>query len=98
VDAPIPGTRRRADLLFRGARVAVFVDGCFWHSCPIHRTSPKANGEWWRQKLEANERRDRDTDALLQKAGWHAVRVWEHEKPSVAAKRVENLVKPQNVR
>src|SRR5688572_8156631 len=61
VDLPLPGTRRRGDLVFTTARVAVFVDGCFWHGCPRHATAPKANAAWWREKLDANRRRDRDT-------------------------------------
>lgn len=81
VDAPLPlpRSRRRADLLFRGAHVAVFVDGCYWHSCPEHRTQPRSNAEWWRGKLADNVRRDRDTDAALSVAGWRVVRIWEHE-------------------
>jgi len=84
----LPGTRRRADLVFSSKRVAVFVDGCFWHSCPIHGTQPKANGSWWLDKLETNRRRDRDTDRRLAEAGWHVIRVWEHEAPAEAAARI----------
>lgn len=90
--APIPG-RRRADLVFSRAKVAVYVDGCFWHSCPTHATIPKANREWWVAKLEANTRRDRDTDARLAEAGWAVVRVWEHEPVDKAARRVESVVR-----
>src|SRR5438105_2581206 len=61
--APISGLRRRADIVFSAARVAVFVDGCFWHGCPDHGTWPKTNGNWWREKIQANKRRDADTDA-----------------------------------
>lgn len=86
--SPLPGARRRADLVFEGARVAVYVDGCFWHGCPEHGTWPKRNAEWWREKIEANRRRDRDTDARLRAAGWAVVRVWEHEEPTAAAGRV----------
>nr|WP_211298926.1 very short patch repair endonuclease [Kineococcus rhizosphaerae] len=94
VDSTPPGTnrRRRADLVFRGAKVAVFVDGCFWHSCPIHLHPPKANEDWWRVKLASITARDRDTDALLSGAGWHVVRVWEHEGPVAAADRVHGIV------
>lgn len=66
----------------------MFVDGCFWHSCPVHATHPKANAGWWRAKLEATVRRDRDTDTRLAAAGWAVVRVWEHEPPAEAADRV----------
>ncbi|WP_366146409.1 very short patch repair endonuclease [uncultured Pseudokineococcus sp.] len=90
VDAAPPGTnrRRRADVLLRGERVALFVDGCFWHSCPQHLHLPRANREWWRQKLASVVARDRDTDLGLQAAGWLPLRVWEHEPAQVAAARV----------
>ncbi|AOD24240.1 very short patch repair endonuclease [Rhodococcus sp. p52] len=90
--APLPGMRRRADLVFPRRRVAVYVDGCFWHSCPQHATFPKNNAEWWAAKLAANVQRDRDTDARLQAAGWTVVRVWEHEDPVVAATHVEDAL------
>jgi DNA mismatch endonuclease (patch repair protein) len=91
--APIRGLRRRADLVFAKPRVAVYVDGCFWHRCPLHATSPKANGEWWSEKLDANVRRDRDTDERLTDAGWHVIRIWEHEDPVVAADWIEAAVR-----
>jgi DNA mismatch endonuclease (patch repair protein) len=90
---PVPGLRRQADLVFAGPRVAVFVDGCFWHSCPDHATSPKSNGAWWAAKLAGNVERDRDTDRRLAEAGWTVVRVWEHEDPARAAERVAAAVK-----
>lgn len=93
VDLKVLGSRRRADIVFVGARVAVFVDGCFWHSCPLHGTNPKNNAEWWSEKLSANVRRDRDTDAALANADWIVVRVWEHERPFSAADRVEATVR-----
>jgi DNA mismatch endonuclease (patch repair protein) len=95
VDRTPPGTnrRRRADLVFRGARVAVFVDGCFWHSCPVHLHLPKANAEWWRAKLASITARDRDTDEQLARAGWLAHRVWEHEDVVEAADRIERLLR-----
>ena len=68
-----------ADIVFAAAKVAVFVDGCFWHGCPDHATWPKANEEFWREKIETNRLRDRDTDRRLAEAGWSVVRVWEHE-------------------
>ncbi|WP_233608252.1 very short patch repair endonuclease [Nocardia stercoris] len=87
--APLPGLRRRADLVFPRLRVAVYVDGCFWHSCPEHATFPKRNAEWWAAKLAGNVARDRDTDARLTTAGWLVVRVWEHESAALAADRVQ---------
>jgi len=94
VDQPLAGMpRRRADVLFTRARVAVFVDGCFWHSCPLHATSPTTNAEWWSKKLLRNVERDRDTDARLITAGWSVLRFWEHEEAIHAADAVERLVK-----
>lgn len=86
--APEPRLRRRADIVFTRARVAVFIDGCFWHDCPIHGSSPKSNSEWWRNKLAANVRRDRDTDSRLQDAGWTVLRIWEHESAAKAVARI----------
>lgn len=94
VDAPpLPELRRRADLVFRGPRIAVFVDGCFWHRCPQHGTTPIANHNWWLAKLERNRERDRDTDLRLRKAGWRVIRVWEHDPIGSAANRVERAVR-----
>ncbi len=90
--APLPGLRRRADILFARAKVAVFVDGCFWHRCPEHGNAPKSNAAWWLVKLEGNVARDRDTDAQLTAAGWLVVRVWEHEATTLAADRVTSCV------
>lgn len=94
VDAPILGSiRRRPDIVFPRARVAVFVDGCFWHGCPEHASWPKANGTFWREKIETNQVRDRDTDRRLAAAGWFVVRVWEHEDADQAADRLEKIVR-----
>ncbi|NMD95435.1 very short patch repair endonuclease [Rhodococcus sp. BL-253-APC-6A1W] len=92
--APWPGVRRRADLVFPRRRVAVYVDGCFWHRCPLHATDPKNNAEWWADKLAGNVERDRDTDSLLAAAGWTVIRVWEHEDPITAATRVTEALTP----
>lgn len=86
--APVPGLRCRADVVFTRARLAIFVDGCFWHCCPIHATRPAANGDWWRAKLEANVERDRRNDGELAAAGWRVLRCWEHERALDAADRV----------
>lgn len=90
---PLHGLKREADLVFRRARVAVFVDGCFWHGCPQHGTRPTSNSEYWEMKIETNISRDRLTDAALSRAGWLAVRLWEHEPVGDAADRIERLVK-----
>jgi DNA mismatch endonuclease, patch repair protein len=86
--APLPGLRRRADVVFTRRKVAVFVDGCFWHSCPEHGTMPTANREWWQQKLVRTVERDAETNRLFASAGWTVVRVWEHEDPRTATERV----------
>jgi DNA mismatch endonuclease (patch repair protein) len=93
VDWPLYGTRRRADLAFVSARVAVFVDGCFWHGCPRHMTWPKANAAWWRDKIDTNVRRDRDTDLRLTSLGWRVLRFWEHESPRQAANAIARVVR-----
>jgi DNA mismatch endonuclease (patch repair protein) len=92
VHALLPGLRRRSDVVFTRARVVVFVDGCFWHGCPEHGTWPKQNADWWREKIEANQRRDRDTDARLRAAGWTVIRVWEHEDAMSASDRIVEAV------
>lgn len=90
--------RRVADVVFLGPRVAVFVDGCFWHGCPQHATWPKRNAEFWREKIVANQRRDRDTDARLQAQGWEVVRIWAHEEPQVAASRIAAVVRARRAK
>ena len=90
---PFPGIRREADVLFTRVRVAVFIDGCFWHVCPQHASWPKRHAAFWRTKLKANVQRDRDTDKRLQAQGWVSVRVWEHEDPEAAAARIESVVR-----
>ncbi|WP_285477995.1 very short patch repair endonuclease [Amycolatopsis sp. NBRC 101858] len=90
---PVKGVRREADLVFGPARVAVFVDGCFWHGCPEHATWPKNNADFWREKIETNRRRDADTDTKLDEAGWLALRIWEHETAETAADRVMTTIR-----
>jgi DNA mismatch endonuclease (patch repair protein) len=96
--APLAGLRRRADVVFTRARVAVFVDGCFWHCCPQHATWPKSNADWWREKLRRNVERDRDTDCRLRTLGWLVIRVWEHEESGRAAARVIRAVRRRSGR
>ncbi len=89
VEYPVPGMpRRRIDVAFPRARLAVLIDGCFWHGCPEHATQPKSNAEWWRQKLDRNMTRDVETTNHLMAAGWEVLRFWEHEAPEDVALRV----------
>jgi len=89
---PLPGVRRRADIAFPSLRIAVFVDGCYWHACPVHATWPQSSADWWRAKLEGNVRRDRDTDQRLADADWISLRIWEHDDPIAAADRIESAL------
>lgn len=90
--APLAEMHGRADVLFTRARLAVYVDGCFWHACPEHATWPRANGQFWDAKLNRNRERDRETNRRLREAGWEVVRVWEHEDASSAADRIEMVL------
>jgi DNA mismatch endonuclease (patch repair protein) len=89
---PIRAVRRTADLVFPRVRVAVFLDGCFWHGCPQHHTVAKTNADFWARKVTDNRRRDENTNATLTSAGWTVVRIWEHEDPQEAACRVAQIV------
>lgn len=89
---PLPTLRRRADLVFPRAKVAVYVDGCFWHGCPVHGTWPKSNADWWRNKIKNNRLRDADTNRELAAAGWMVIRVWEHEDLEEAADAIARTV------
>jgi len=89
---PIDGLRREVDGCLLEERVAVFVDGCFWHGCPTHSRPTKSNTLWWREKIDANRVRDQDTDTVLRDEGWLVERIWEHEDPEKAAIRVEASV------
>ncbi|WP_101254052.1 very short patch repair endonuclease [Streptomyces barkulensis] len=90
---PLPELRRTADLVFTRQKVAVFMDGCFWHGCEEHHTRPSANAPYWSEKVRRNRERDRDTTARLTEAGWLVLRFWEHEDPVEAALKVEAAVK-----
>lgn len=89
---PLAELARTADVVFTRSRVAVFVDGCFWHRCPVHGAIPKSNSEWWIDKFESTVARDRDTDQRLQDAGWRVIRVWEHADVLEAVELIETAV------
>ncbi|MFJ4470112.1 very short patch repair endonuclease [Streptomyces sp. NPDC089424] len=95
---PLPDVRRTADLVFTRAKVAVFLDGCFWHGCPAHHTAAKANSAFWADKVARNIARDADSNRRLQEAGWVVIRVWEHEDPQSAAETVRAVVEARRPR
>lgn len=98
VEYPVPGmARRRIDVAFTRAKVAVLIDGCFWHGCPEHATRPKANAEWWRQKLDRNMARDAETTEHLTAAGWEVLRFWEHETAEEVVQRIAAAVERRRV-
>ncbi|MGW2330611.1 very short patch repair endonuclease [Streptomyces sp. NPDC001700] len=82
---PLPNLRRTADMVFRPAKVAVFIDGCYWHGCPEHYVPPRTNPGYWSGKVAGNVARDRDTDQRLAEAGWTVLRFWEHESANRCA-------------
>lgn len=84
----LPGGRVRPDVVFTRARLAVFVDGCYWHGCHEHRTLPRSNAEFWAAKIESTRARDRKQTEILRSAGWKVVRVWEHEPIEEAVGRI----------
>jgi DNA mismatch endonuclease (patch repair protein) len=89
----VPGLPRRTiDIAFTRAKVAVFLDGCFWHGCPMHGNSPRSNTDWWAQKIAANRGRDADTTAHLEAAGWRVIRLWEHVKLDAAVEVIASIV------
>lgn len=92
----LPNSRREIDIAFIAAKVAVFVDGCFWHGCPEHATWPKRNAQLWKQKIETNRHRDSDTNSRLQALGWTVIRVWEHEDPTAASERIAAVVEERS--
>ncbi|MEV4479093.1 very short patch repair endonuclease [Micromonospora coxensis] len=90
---PLSALRRTADVVFLTARVAVFVDGCYWHGCPEHYRPARLNEQFWREKIDRNRARDRETDELLADAGWTVIRIWEHESPVEAADWIKKVVR-----
>jgi DNA mismatch endonuclease (patch repair protein) len=89
---PEPDLRVTADVVFTRRKVAVFVDGCFWHRCPEHATAPHANATWWAEKLQRTVDRDRAADTALSQRGWTVIRIWEHTKPPGGADTVEHAL------
>lgn len=90
---PEPSIRTEADIVFRSARVAVFIDGCFWHGCPDHFVPPKNNASWWAEKIEANRSRDARARSALVKAGWLVSVHWEHAVANDVASQIVALVR-----
>lgn len=94
VDArPLPTLRRRADLVFPTERVAIFVDGCYWHGCPRHYVASKSNMDYWTEKIRRNKVRDAETDSALREAGWMPLRIWQHDDPTTAASMIAEQVR-----
>jgi DNA mismatch endonuclease (patch repair protein) len=91
----VPGRVVRPDVAFTRARIAVFVDGCFWHACPLHGNQPRANTDYWRPKLARNVARDLAVDAALRCAGWRVLRAWEHEPAAQVADRVQAMLRAE---
>ena len=90
----VPGAPRRTiDIAFTKAKLAVFVDGCFWHGCPMHGQVPVANRDWWVTKIERNKARDVHTAGLLEAVGWRVLRVWEHQDPNEVAAEIGVLLR-----
>ncbi len=84
--------RRVADIVFSSTRIAIFVDGCFWHGCPEHASWPKSNADFWREKIETNRARDADTDQRLRSLGWTVIRIWAHENADDAADSIAQII------
>ena len=90
---PVSEIRRTGDIVFVGKRVAVLIDGCFWHGCPQHFVVPKTRTAWWLNKIQDNRARDLETSSLWSEAGWTVLRFWEHEDPEAVADRIEATVR-----
>lgn len=96
---PIPTLRRTADIVFTRHRLAVFIDGCFWHGCPVHgQIETVRHAEYWRDKFVANRSRDAETNRVLAEAGWAVLRFWEHETPAEIAQAVMQALPPRFLR
>ncbi|MFF3757958.1 very short patch repair endonuclease [Streptomyces sp. NPDC002185] len=95
---PLPELRRTADIVFRPVKVAVFIDGCYWHGCPEHYVPPKTNSGYWSDKVARNMARDRDTDQRLEDAGWTVLRFWEHQPSEECAIHIAAEVEKRRAR
>ena len=96
--APGSNRRRRADIVFTRRRLAVFIDGCFWHGCPEHGEVPQSNRDYWKPKLARNIARDIETTRMLESEGWRVLRIWEHVSPEEAVERIEAALKVEPIR
>lgn len=97
VNLPVPNRLRRTiDIAFPARKVAIFIDGCFWHGCPKHKQNPRNNSEWWHEKLQGNRDRDIDTDNVLKEAGWLVLRYWEHDSPEYAVAEILGMIDLRN--
>lgn len=88
----LPAGRVRPDIVFTRKKVAVFIDGCFWHCCPAHGSRPSVNQSYWSPKLARNVERDKQNTEQLQAAGWRVIRIWEHESVDDALERVRQAI------
>ena len=88
-----PALRRTADVAIKSLRLAIFIDGCFWHGCPEHWSCPQTNEEFWSSKIAKNIRRDRETDQILRDKGWTVMRFWEHEEAGGAAQKTREWIR-----
>ena len=93
---PVPTLPRRTiDIAFPKQRVAIFIDGCFWHACPAHYVTPKHNRDWWEEKINRNVGRDRETDVVLQETGWTVLRFWEHDPTEFIVSKAAASIRPE---
>lgn len=94
VNVPVPGLPRRTmDIGWKGRRIAVYLDGCYWHACPEHSSLPKVNSAYWTLKIQKNRQRDTETDEYLRKRGWTVLRFWEHTPVEEIADEIEQCVR-----
>lgn len=99
VQYPVPGVPRRSiDIAFPGKKIAIFIDGCFWHGCALHRNIPAHNRDWWQDKIDQNRARDCDTDEILRDAGWIALRYWEHDSAEQIVSKVNDVIEKREIR